>query len=65
MFHPPYSKKEYNNHPASNTSFCDPITDIHVSSDDVRRILSLDVNKATGPDKTPARLLKHCAPYIS
>ena len=66
MFNPPYSKEEYNNHPASNTSFCDPITDIHVSSDDVRRILlSLDVNKATGPDRIPARLLKHYAPYIS
>ena len=66
MFNPPYSKEEYNNHPASNTSFCDPITDIHVSSDDVRRILlSLDVNKATGPDRIPARLLQHCAPYIS
>ena len=28
MFNPPCSKEEYNNHPASNTSFCDPITDI-------------------------------------
>ena len=66
MFNPPCSKEEYNNHPASNTSFCDPITDIHVSSNGVRRIiLSLDVNKATGPDRIPARLLKHCAPYIS
>ena len=27
-------------------------------------LLSLDVNKATGPDKFPSRLLKNCAPRI-
>ena len=66
VFNPPFSQEEYNNHPASTTSSCDPITDIHVTSDDVRRILlSLDVNKATGADRIPARLLRYCAPYIS
>ena len=63
MFNPPFSQDEYNNH--STSSSCDLITDIHVSSDDVRRILlSLDVNKATGPDGIhPARLLGYFAPY--
>jgi hypothetical protein len=66
MFNPPFSQEEYDNHPASNTSSCDLITNIHISSDDVRRaLLSLDVNKAMGPDKIPARLLICCAPYIS
>ena len=66
MFNPPFSQEEYNNHPASTTSSCDPITDIHVTSNDVRRILlSLEVNKATGPDRIPARLLRYCVPYIS
>ena len=66
MFNPPLSQKEYDNHPSSTTSSYDMLTDIHVTSDDVRRILSsLDVNKAMGPDKIPARLLRCCAPYIS
>ena len=66
MFNPPFSQEEYNNHPVSTTSSCDPITGIHVTSDDVRRILlSLEINKATGPDRIPARLLRCCAPYIS
>ena len=38
----------------------------NISSDDVQRaLLSLDDNKATGPDKIPAKLLRCCAPYIS
>ena len=66
MLNPPLSQKEYDNHPSSTTSSYDMLTDIHVTSDDVRRILSsLDVNKAMGPDKIPARLLRCCAPYIS
>ena len=66
IFNPPLSQKEYDNHPSSTTSSYDMLTDIHVTCDDVRRILSsLDVNKAMGPEKIPARLLRCCAPYIS
>ena len=65
MFNPPLFQKEYDNHPSSTTSSYDMLTDTHVTSDDVRRILlSLDVNKAMGPDKIPARLLRCCAPYV-
>ena len=39
MFNPPLSQKEYDNHPSSTTSSYDMLTDIHVTSDDVRRIL--------------------------
>ena len=42
------------------------LTGIHVTSDDARRILSsLDVNKAMGPDKISAKLLRCRVPYIS
>ena len=41
------------------------ISDISVSPTEVRDVLlSLDPNKATGPDKIPAKLLKVCAPHI-
>lgn len=66
MFNPPLSQEDYNDHPVSTTASCDCISDIYISPDDVRRILlSLDDNKATGPDRIPAKLLRCCAPYIS
>ena len=41
------------------------ISETFLSPSDVRNaLLSLDVNKATGPDKFPSRLLKNCAPRI-
>ncbi len=52
--------------PISTTNFCNPISDIEISPDAVRRVLlCLDDNKATGPDGVPAKLLKCCAPHIS
>ena len=66
MFNQPLSQEDYDAHPVPNTTSCNPLGDITVSPDDVRRILlSLDDNKATGPDRIPATLLKCCAPYIS
>ena len=66
MFNKPLSQEDYDAHPASTTTFRDPISDINISPDDVQRaLLSLDDNKATGPDKIPAKLLRCCAPYIS
>ena len=66
MFNKPLSQEDYDAHPASTTTFCDPISDINISPDDVQRaLLSLDDNKATGPDKIPAKLFRCCAPYIS
>ena len=50
MFNKPLSQEDYDNHPASTTTFCDPISDINISPDDIRRaLLSLDDNKSTGP----------------
>ena len=68
MFNKSLSQEDYDAHPASmTTTFCDPISDINISPDhDVQHaLLSLDDNKATGPDKIPAKLLRCCAPYIS
>ena len=66
MFNKYLSQEDYDAHPASTTAFCDPISDINISHDDVQRaLLSLGDNKATGPDKIPAKLLRCCAPYIS
>ena len=65
-FNLPSSQDDYDNHPTSTTPSCDLISDIHVSSEGVKRILlSLDVNKVTGPDKIPARLLRCYALYTS
>jgi hypothetical protein len=66
MFNKPLSQEDYDAHPASTTTFCDPISNINISPDDVRNaLLSLNDNKAPGPDKIPAKLLRCCAPYIS
>ncbi len=44
---------------------CEPLGDISFTPDEVRRMLAtLDVDKATGPDRNPALLLRNCAPYI-
>jgi hypothetical protein len=65
MFNQPLSQEDYDAHPVLNTTSCNPLSDITISPDDVRRILlSLD-DKATGPDRIPATLLKCCALYIS
>ena len=41
------------------------ITDISLSPTEVRDVLlSLDPNRATDPDKIPAKLLNFCAPHI-
>ena len=62
----PLSQEDYDAHPDPNATSCNPLSDITISPDDVRRfLLSLDDNKATGPDRIPATLLKCCAPYIS
>ena len=60
MFNKPLSQEDYDAHPASTTTFCDPISDINISPDDVLFSLSM-----TGPDKIPAKLLRCCASYIS
>ena len=66
MFNQPLSQEDYDAHPVPNTTSCNPLSDITISPDDVWRILlPLDGNKATGPDRIPATLLKCCAPYIS
>ena len=42
------------------------ISQLHLSPGEVLDVLHhLDVSKATGPDKIPAKLLKNCAPCIS
>ena len=66
MFNPPFSQEEHNNHSSSTTSSCDPITDIHVSCDHVRRTrLSLDVKKGAHAHIIAARLVRYSAPYVS
>jgi hypothetical protein len=62
----PLYQEDYDAHPVPNATSCNPLSDITISPDDVRRfLLSLDDNKATGPDRIPVTLLKCCAPYIS
>jgi hypothetical protein len=66
MFNQPLSQEDYDAHPVPNITSCNPLSDITISPDDVRHILlSLDDNKATGPDRIPATLVKCCAPCIS
>ncbi len=66
MFSPPIPQDDYDTHPVSSTNFCNPISDIEISPDAVRRVLlCLDYSKATGSDGIPAKLLKCCAPHIS
>ena len=65
----PQSTNEYQCHlpPRGDPSVpsASTINDMLLSSTDICDILlSLDANKATGPDKIPARLLRSCAPYI-
>lgn len=65
MFKPPCTRNEYEDHLSTHTVSSEQLSDVSFSPDEVRGILlSLDVNKATGPDKIPARLLRNCAPYI-
>ena len=49
----------------SNDNILRTLSDISLSPTEVRDVLlSLDPNKATVPDKIPAKLLKVCAPHI-
>ena len=66
---PPLDPEEYQSHlpshVAENTPLVDTIDNLQLSSSDVKdALISLNVTKATGPDKIPARLLRSCAPYI-
>ncbi len=43
-----------------------PLQDIRIQTKSVRRaLLNLNINKATGPDEIPARVLKRCAPELA
>ena len=65
MFKPPLFQEEYDDHLANNMDFIETISDIDITPNEVRYVLlSLDMNKATGPDNIPAALLIYCAPYI-
>jgi hypothetical protein len=45
MFNKPLSQEDYDAHPVSTTTFCDPISDINISLDDVQRaLLSLSLS---------------------
>jgi len=47
-------------------SIAPPLTRIHFRPAEVKRLLSgLDVSKATGPDRVPARVLRECASELS
>ncbi|XP_028414165.1 uncharacterized protein LOC114537227 [Dendronephthya gigantea] len=68
MFKPPLTDEEYEQHPHSldDTLLCEPLDNIRFTPQEVHRILtSLDIEKATGPDKIPALLLCACAPHIA
>ena len=66
MFKPPLSQEEYDDHLVNNMDFIKTISDIDITTNEVRYVLlSLDISKATDPDNIPAVLLKYCAPYIS
>ena len=65
---PPCSASVYEELLPSNqlNSDLQHISQLHLSPGEVLNILHhLDVSKATGPDKIPAKLLKNCAPCIS
>ena len=66
MFKSSLSQEEYDDHLANNVDFIETISDIDITSNEVRYVLlSLDISKATGPDNIPVALLIHCVPYIS
>ena len=68
MFNPPLTNDEYEHHPSAATEqiFERTLNNITLSSGEVQQTLRLlDIDKATGPDKIPALLLRSCAPYIS
>ncbi|CAB4004229.1 Hypothetical predicted protein, partial [Paramuricea clavata] len=58
--------EEYEDHPSITTiPLSETLSDIHITPDEVKNILlSLDDNKATGPDNIPAKLLRCSAPQI-
>ena len=57
MFKVPLSNDEYNNCSTQDEILCEPLSDILVTPDEVDTIIfALDDNKATGPDKIPAKL---------
>ena len=65
-FKPSLSEEEYEDHPSTTTiPLSETLSDIHITPDEVKNILlSLDDNKATGPDNIPAKLLRCSAPQI-
>ncbi len=66
MFKVPLSNNEYNNCSTQDEILCQPLSDTLVTPDEVESIIfALDDNKATGPDKIPAKLLQCCASQIS
>ena len=61
MLKPPLSNEEYEHYSSDDTMSCEALRDISSNSDDLRRMLAtLDIDKATGPNKTPALLLRNC-----
>ena len=68
VYKPPRSASVYEELLPSNQliSHFQHISQLHLSPGEVLDVLHhLDVSKATGPDKIPAKLLKNCAPCIS
>jgi hypothetical protein len=52
-------------HHTTTIPLSETLSDIHITPDEVKNILlSLDDNKATGPDNIPAKLLRCSAPQI-
>ena len=70
QFHTVFTRENLSNLPQQqNSPYDGPYPTIHTTSFSVEGILqllnSLDINKASGPDNIPGRVLKICAPEIA